>query len=549
VPRIFTARRIITMNPSQPDAIAVAVHEGRILSVGSLDHVQSAVGDATVDRQFEDKVLMPGLIEPHMHALMSGLQWQSAYLGYYDRVAPDGTAAPGCRDKAAILDRLGKAIREWDGEGGIFTAWGIDPSLLGDATLTAADLDAVCGDVPVLVHNTSGHIDYANSEMLRLAGIDASTNVEGIVKDADGNPTGEIREMRAMALLRPLLAGHTPERMQRAVRDAGRMAVRAGCTTISDWAFGLQADALDACVAVTREEDYPARLALAPFAPILRTQAGSPEGAVEAWREMKRAEHERLIVRSAKFMVDGSIQGFTGLMRWPVHHNGAPNGIANTTPEQLTELMRAFHRAGVQCVTHTNGDAAIDMALDAIETVLTELPRPDHRFRLEHVQMGTRDQFERMAKLGVGAVLFPVHLYFWGDVHRTVTIGPDRAARMNAVRTALDTGVRVAFHSDEPVTPVGPLFSAWCAVNRKTASGFVLGEPERIRVTEALRAITIDAAYLQHRDRDAGSIEVGKLADFAVLEADPLAENPSALKDIPVWGTVLAGEPHPATSA
>ena len=137
--------------------------------------------------------------------------------------------------------------------------------------------------------------------------------------------------------------------------------------------------------------------------------------------------------------------------------------------------------------------------------------------------------------------LFANHHFYWGDEHYRLTVGPERALRMNACRTALDTGVPMAIHSDAPVTPLGPLFTAWCAVNRITASGRVQGDGEKITVAEALRAITIGAAYTLHMDDEVGSIEVGKRADFAVLEADPTEVDPMTLKDVPVWGSVVGG--------
>ena len=139
------------------------------------------------------------------------------------------------------------------------------------------------------------------------------------------------------------------------------------------------------------------------------------------------------------------------------------------------------------------------------------------------------------------ANLFPNHHFYWGDQHYAITVGPERAERMNACATALAAGVPLAIHSDAPVTPLGPLFTAWAAVNRRTASGRVLGESERISVADALRTITLGAAYTLKLDGEIGSIEVGKRADFAVLEEDPRAVDPAALKDVPVWGTVQGG--------
>ena len=149
--------------------------------------------------------------------------------------------------------------------------------------------------------------------------------------------------------------------------------------------------------------------------------------------------------------------------------------------------------------------------------------------------------FRRMARLGLCANLFTNHLWYWGDQHYEMTLGPDRANRLDACASALAAGVPLAIHSDAPVTPLGPLFTAWCAVNRVTPKGRVLGAAERISVPQALRAITLGAAYTLKLDHEVGSIECGKRADFCVLEDDPLAVDPMALKDVGVWGTVLSG--------
>lgn len=184
---------------------------------------------------------------------------------------------------------------------------------------------------------------------------------------------------------------------------------------------------------------------------------------------------------------------------------------------------------------------ATELAIETLDAALKKEPRRDHRFTLQHCQLARPAQFRRMARLGMCVNLFANHHYYWGDEHYRYTVGPDRALRMNACRTALDLGVPMTVHSDAPVTPLGPLFTAWCAVNRLTASGRVQGEAERISVAEALHAITLGAAFTLGMDHLIGSIEIGKRADFAVLDADPTAVDPAALKDIAVWGTVQGG--------
>lgn len=205
----------------------------------------------------------------------------------------------------------------------------------------------------------------------------------------------------------------------------------------------------------------------------------------------------------------------------------------------------AYHKAGLTVHVHTNGDEATALFIDTLEQVLIEAPRPDHRHTAQHNQLAGADQFRRMAKLGMSANMFINHIYYWGDQHVTETVGLERAQRMNALATAKREGVQFSMHTDEMVTPLSGLFLAWCAVNRVTASGQVLGENERISVYDALQAVTLGAAYQLKMDHEIGTLEAGKWADFAVLDEDPFAVDPMALKDIPVWGTVLGGKLFP----
>ena len=239
--------------------------------------------------------------------------------------------------------------------------------------------------------------------------------------------------------------------------------------------------------------------------------------------------------------MDGSIQGFTARLKWPGYFNGSPQGLWYVSPDQLREVIELTLKENIQIHTHTNGDQATELVLDTLENALLKHPSNDHRFTLQHCQLASSSQFRRMKKLGLCVNLFANHLYYWGEEHYGKTVGPERAERMNSCKTALDNNVPLAIHSDAPVTPLGPLFTAWCAINRQTISGRILGESERISIDQALRAITLGAAYTLKLDSEIGSIEVGKKADFAVLEDDPYDVSPEKIKDIKVWGTVQNG--------
>jgi predicted amidohydrolase YtcJ len=298
----------------------------------------------------------------------------------------------------------------------------------------------------------------------------------------------------------------------------------------------MQDDTVEIMLRVTAEPDFP--ICLVP----LRFFMGlSPENLIAEVLALKAQSTERLRMGRIKIVADGSIQGFTARLRWPGYINGAENGLWYVAPEQMSEIYHRALDADIAVHTHTNGDQATQLVLETLTEALRKHPHPNHRFTLQHCQLADAAQFRHAAQLGMCVNLFANHHFYWGDEHYRLTVGPDRAARMNACRTALDSGVPMAIHSDAPVTPLGPLFTAWSAVNRRTASGRVQGEHECITVDEALRAITLGAAYTLHMDSEIGSIESGKRADFAILEADPTECDPLELKDIPVWGTVQGG--------
>ena len=536
---IFAARKIITMNPSRPVATHVAVRDGRIVLVGTPDDMRDLAG-ATLDERFADKVLLPGFVEGHAH-VMEGTLWARPYVGAFARRAPDGTLVAGATSVDAVVARLREAAAAMADCEAPVLAWGFDPLQIGDRTLTRHDLDRVSTERPVLVHHASLHITIVNSLALERAGFDSNTNVSGVPKLADGTPSGTLQGIAArLRLLRVLgstsLTG-APD--VRTVRMFAAAASLAGITTITD----LHNDLPDATVDVYRNiaDALPIRLV-----PALSSASHQPDEGVAKIARLRALNGERLHFGLVKIVVDGSIQGFTARLRWPGYHDGSPNGLWYVAPADLERIVLCYHRAGVQLHIHTNGDEATDAALDAIEAAQLAQPRPDHRHTLQHCQMASAAQFRRMKALGVCVNLFANHLYFWGDAHYERTMGPERACRLDAAGTAGRVGVPYAIHSDAPVTPLGPLFTAWCAVNRLTSSGQQLGKEERIGVADALHAVTLGAAYTLKLDHCVGSIEAGKFADFAVLEADPFAVAPEALKDIAVWGTVSGGQVHQA---
>lgn len=540
---IYSAKKIITMNPNQPEVTHVAVRDGRILGAGSLSDLEPW-GAYTLDDRFADKVLMPGFIEGHAHT-MEGTLWRNVYVGWFDRMDPDGNIWQGVKSIDAIVARLIEAEAKLADPNTPLSAWSLDPIYMDNRRVTRQDLDRVSTDRPIGALHASGHILNVNSKGLELAGLlRTGINHPGIPLGADGLPTGELFGPDAMTPVGPHVGFERSltDCDERGLRDYGKLCVRAGVTTCTDLAAQLTDDSVAMMLRVTGEESFPA--CIVPLKAFLGTTA---KDIVDYMLALKPKSTERLRLGRIKAIADGSIQGFSARMRWPGYHNGAPNGLWYTAPDQMSDLYHRALEAGVQVHTHTNGDQATQMALDMLEPALRAHPSPDHRFTLQHCQLADAAQFRKMAKLGMCVNLFANHHFYWGDEHYRLTVGPERATRMNACRTALASGVPMSIHSDAPVTPLGPLFTAWAAVNRITASGRVQGEGEKIAVADALHAITLGAAYTLHMDAEVGSIEVGKRADFAVLDTDPTACDQSDLKDISVWGTVQGGRIFAAT--
>ncbi len=534
---IYVAKKILTMNPNQPEVTHVAVRDGRILGAGALSDLEPW-GAYTLDDRFSDKVLMPGFVEGHAHT-MEGTLWRKTYVGWFDRRDPDGKTWAGLKSIDSVIERLKETEAQMTDPDAALSGWGLDPIYMNNQRVSRHDLDKVSTTRPIGVLHASGHILNVNTKALEVSGLlKPGVNHDGIPLAEDGLSTGEIYGMDAMSPVGPHVGFDRAmtDCDEQGLRDYAKLCVRAGVTTCTDLAARLTDESVAMMLKVTSEDRFPARLV-----PLRIFFGMSAKDVVEYAQALGKKSTDQLRLGRIKAVADGSIQGFSARMRWPGYHNGAPNGLWYTAPDQMSELYHLALKAGVQVHTHTNGDQATQMALDMLEAALRAHPSPDHRFTLQHCQLADAAQFRKMKALEMCVNLFANHHFYWGDEHYRLTVGPERAERMNACRTALDTGVPMTIHSDAPVTPLGPLFTVWCAVNRITASGRTQGEGEKIDVAAALHAITLGAAYTLHMDGEVGSIEVGKQADFAVLEEDPMVVDAMALKDIPVWGTVQGG--------
>jgi len=538
--KIFKAKKVITMNSYCPYGTHVAVKEGKILGVGSLEQLEGW-GDYELDETFSEKILMPGFVEGHCHA-PEGQIWNYPYLGFFERKDPDGKIHPKLENLDQVLERLREADRLKNNPEEPLFAWGFDPLYFESERMNTRHLDSVSTTRCIIVMHASGHLINVNSMVLKLAGIDETTEVQGVLKDKEGKPNGELISMATQYMIQKVAGMPFFNSLDsKGLKNFSKVARREGVTTATDLAVRYDKNTLDAYYEVAADKNFPLRIV-----PAIRIQEMSNADGIEKIKSLKQTSSNKLFFGLCKIIADGSIQGFTARLKWPGYYNGNPEGSWYTAPQSLEQMIESYHSEGMHLHIHTNGDEATEVTINALEKALTRFPREDHRHTLQHCQMAEEAHFRRMSKLGICSNLFSNHIFYWGDKHLEKTLGPDRAARMNAAATAKKQGVNFSIHSDAPVTPLAPLFTAWCAINRRTASGLVLGEHERISLNDALYAITLGAAYTLKLDHVVGSIESGKFADFAVLEEDPFLVEPDKLKDIKIWGTVVDGIPFPA---
>ena len=532
---VYKSKKILAMDDNYPDATHVAVRNGFIIGIGGTDCAEGW-GDYEIIEDFKNDVLMPGLIEAHAHVSAGGV-WRFTYCGHYARVDPEGQAWSGVTTYDGLIERL-KKVAAGIPAGQPVVGWGFDPSFLEGDRLNRRQLDSVSKDHPVVVLHSNFHVLSANSRALSDAKLLQGSNIEGVVMGSDGLAYGELQEFAAMA---PVME-HTGVSFKDlsdadALRAYAKTAQNCGVTTVADLLSDLDDAEVEMLEEVTSDVGFPVR-----YVPMMNAMTTAPKVAAQRAISLRARSTDKLVLGGDKLFTDGAIQAFTAMLKEPGYYKGRDQGIWNMEVSHFKEAVKELNRAGVKTHIHTNGDRATELAIEAYEEALLECPNPDLRHTLEHVQLADKSQFRRMRALGLTVNVFANHLYYFGDVHWSTSIGPERANRMDACKDAgaVFDGL-FAIHSDAPVTPMAPLFTAWCAVTRQTQSGRILGNTQQISVKEALYAITMGAAYVLKMDDQLGSISIGKRADFVALEQDPMTVDPMALKDIKIKGTVLGG--------
>ncbi|MGB4867034.1 MAG: amidohydrolase [Hyphomicrobium sp.] len=546
---VFVAKKVVTMDPTQPAATAVAVRDGEILSVGSLQDLQPWLKNnkVTIDEQFKDKVLLPGFIDPHLHPLLGAVAFETVW------ITPEpwnvmGEKTPATIGQEVYLKALKTAFADRKKDAPIFMTWGYSADTHG--VISGDILDGISKEVPILVLQRSMHEIYINTPMLALLkskGLDAVKYKDHPQIDWKNRHFWE-DGMFSVAL--PYMAGFL---LDPAAADPGYQKTRDylthnGVTTVADMNTGGTNYDLEMASLKRNFDtpDSPVRVRLTPDVMKLAIALKSPEAAMKLVGGLKAQNTKHLIFNNGiKLFADGAMFSQAMQLGDPGYIDGH-HGEWISEPGPFAEFARSYWNAGYQIHVHTNGDGGAKMVLDTLQMLEGEKPRADHRFTIEHYGYANDGVSRRIAELRAQVSANPFYLYDLGDRYAANGLGTDRAARIAPLGGLVKRNVPVALHSDFPMAPAEPLFLAWTAASRETLSGKVFAPTERLTLDQAIRAVTIDAAYMINMETKLGSIEAGKLADFAVLDRDPYEGGVETLRDIKIWGTVFEGKAHPA---
>lgn len=531
--QLYVNGTVLTMDMNNSIAQAVAVKDGKILAVGTAEVVKKLAGTTTRMIDLGGKTMIPGLIDGHSH--MMGLGTRYADLS----PLPFGTV----KSIPDIILTLKKYQSEQHlSDSTWLSGFGYDQDqMLEKRHPTKEDLDRSFPNTPVTISHISGHMIVANSYALRISGITENTKDPPggtiIRKPGSTEPTGLLQESasRLLKIVRPLQSG---EQRLTGLRDVQMMYASFGITTAQDGFSGKETLAL-------LTEAASKNLLLMD----IESLAGYPlVDSLIAAKFPFGVMNNHFKVAGFKMIADGSPQGKTAFFSKPYltavpgcSHDSC-TGIPTVTQAEFDEAISKSYKNNIRSFVHCNGDGAVDMYIRAIEKANhdTRTTALNRRPVVIHSQFVRNDQLEKYKSLGMMPAFFTNHAFFWGDVH-VQNLGKDRADFLSPLKTVKSKGILFTNHTDYPVTPINQMFLLWTSVARQSRTNQVIGSKERLTAMEGLRAITINGAYQYKEEASKGSIEKGKLADFAILSANPVQVETAAIKDIIVLETIKEG--------
>lgn len=532
---IYVGGEIVTVNDTAQTTEALAIKNGRILAVGKESDLMALRDGNTRVVDLDGKTMIPGFIDGHGHVFNTGIQALSANL----LAAPDGNV----NSIAALQQELKAwAAKPENGKHGMILGFGYDDSQLKEQRHpTRQELDEVSREVPILIIHQSGHLATLNSKALELAGLTPeSQDPDGgkIRRESDGEtPSGVLEETAFFGTLLPLFAKLNDQENEVIFRAGMALYARFGYTTAQEGRASVSA--VKTMYSVALREKLPIDVVAYPDIQIAQEVISAPYYSHEYTNGFR--------VAGAKLNLDGSPQGKTAWLTEPylappVGQDKGYKGYPSMSDAKAAEYIELAHKNGWQLLTHVNGDAAIDQLLDGIAASEEKHGKSDRGFIAIHAQTARQDQVNRFKRLGVFPSFFPMHTFYWGDWHINSVLGKKRAQNISPTGWARDLGMIYTSHHDSPVALPDSMRVYSATVNRVSRTGQVLGPKQRVSALDGLKAQTLWAATQYKEEKNKGSLEVGKLADLAILSENPLTAKPETLADIKVLETIKEGQ-------
>ena len=520
-------------------AQAVAVLNGKILFVGKKEQALLHQSDETVMVDLEGNTMMPGFIEPHLHPSIAAIMLPNEIIAPYDWVLPDETKR-GVQGHENYIDRITTSIEENAQSDNVYFIWGYHQLWHGE--LSRDILNNIAPDQPVAIIHRSFHEIYLNDAAIAAIGIQEA--------DFLGNPqvdwkAGHFYEGGWLALV-PRMASNLLDinRYLEGLSIMSQLVVQNGITTIAEPGFpSANFEAEYALLKIEMDKLPPYSVYLIPNGTQLYRMKGGNEQALAFTKTLDgkyNTDNIKFLPNQIKLFSDGAI--YSQLMQMQDGYTDGHAGEWMTPPDLLKEQLSLYWDNGYKIHVHSNGDLGIQQVLDFNSADQKRNPRSDHRFTLHHMGYFTDAQAQQVADLGMEASVNPYYLWALADKYSEVGLGKQRGENLVRINSLAEKNVPISFHSDFSMAPMEPLTLAWTAVNRVTSQGSRFSQDQRVDVYTALQAITINAARVLNLENEIGSIEVGKTANFVLLDENPLQIDPIMLKDIKVLGAVYRGE-------
>ena len=540
--KIFIAKDIVTLNKNNDSVEAIATKGSKIINVGSKEELILIYPDATLISDYENAIIVPGFIEHHIHPFLAAVTMNSEILAIEDWQLSSKTSI-GVRNRSSYLSNLSE-IEENHPKDQSLISWGFHHYFHGK--LTRYDLDKISSTRPIIIIHRSFHEFILNTPAMELLGINknAFKNLEEDQHLANFDD-GHFSERGAIIVLPKLMQVlAAPTKLIQGLQKTKEYLHSNGITVIGNPGSMYNKDLQGAKNLIFGNIDSPFESYFFPSALNLSEQFQIHE-VLGAAKDQTRWGAGKLnyLSKHIKLFADGAMYSQNMVMRDGYLDNHQGSWLMNL--ETFENLFRIFWDEGYQIHIHQNGDAALDRLLLTLEKNLARNPRDDHRTTVVHFGYSAKDQLKKMKELGVLVSANPYYVTALSDLYSRKGVGYERSQEMVRLGDAIKEGIKVALHSDMPMAPASPLMLMHAAVNRDNFAGKVAGPNQRITTIEALRAVTINAAYVLRLEKLYGSIETGKYANFTILDKNPLKIRSNEIKNIRILGTVLKGESLP----